>query len=80
MLIALSLYPDKELSEKYNTYLKELNVKVDEVSKSGVMSEKQAAQFLSWDKIIKLRRLLARKVKLCQCYKQKKLSSRDFSI
>ena len=80
MLIALSLFPDKGLSDKYNEYLKDLNKKVDEVSKSGVMSEKQASQFLSWEKIIKLRRLLARKVRLCQCYNQKKLSSRDFKL
>ena len=55
MLIGLSLYPDAGLSEKYNKYLKELNQKVDEVSKSGEMSDKQAAQFLAWEKIIKLR-------------------------
>ena len=80
MLIALKLRPNKILTDKYAEYLQKLNVEVDTLAKSGVLSEKQQARWLTWEKIVKLRRLLARKVRLSQAYKRQKLTARDFKL
>lgn len=80
MIIALKIRPNKVLSDAYNTYLQKLNTDVDNLAKSGKLTEKQQARWLTWQKIVGLRRLLARKVRLSQAYKRAKLNSKDFKL
>ena len=78
MIIALKIKPNKTLSDQYMEYLQKLNTEVDARAKSGVISEKMQARWLSYTKIMGLWRLLARKVRLSQAYKRDKLVARDF--
>ena len=80
MIIALKLRPNQPLLDKYSEYLQKLNTEVDTKAKSGELSEKQQARWLTWEKIVKLRRILARKVRLSQAYKRDKLTARDFKL
>ena len=80
MLIALKLHQNESLYKQYSDYLLELNKQVEEFAKTGQLTEKQQKNWLSYDKILKLRRLLGRKLKLSQAYKREKLISRDFKL
>jgi hypothetical protein len=71
VIVGLKLEPHIKLDEKYHAYLLELNKKVDTQAKSGLLSDKQSAKMISWDKIVKLRKLLAKKMRLIQAMNQK---------
>ena len=55
-----------------------LNKKKDEQARSGVMTEKQAAKFVDWKTILKLRALLTRTVRLGKYYGREVLSKMEF--
>jgi hypothetical protein len=78
-LIGFDLLNDSENKKKYNNVLKGLNEKKAELQRGGIMTEKQKDAYVSWPQIIKLRRLLAREVRLAQLYKRKKVTIRDFT-
>lgn len=80
MIIALKIRPNKVLSDLYADYLQKLNNEVDALAKSGQLSEKQQKRWLTWSKILALRRVLARKVRLSQAYKRPKLNTKDFRL
>ena len=68
--------------KKRDAYVKQISVinKLKEVeAKSGKMSEKQAAKFIDWKEIIKLRRLLNRTVRLGKYY-TRKLNFNEFNV
>ena len=75
LIIGLKLEPDTKMNDKYHSYLLELNKQVDKQARSGVLTDKQAAQLISWDKVIKLRKLLAKKIRLGQVMKRKEVSA-----
>ena len=80
MMIALKLHENDTLYKQYSTYLVELNKQVDDFAKTGKLTDKQQKNFLSYDKIIKLRRLVGRKLRLSQAYKREKVIPRDFKL
>jgi len=57
-----------------------LNKKKDEVAAKGEMTEKQAAKYIDWKKIVKLRQLLARSVRLARYYQRKHINKSDFQL
>ena len=57
-----------------------LNKKKEAVAASGEMTEKQAAKYIDWKKIVKLRRLLARSVRLARYYQRKHINKTDFQL
>ena len=77
MIIALRLNPNKSLSEKYVAYLKELNKQVEDQARSGKLTAKQSAKWLSFKKIVALRKLLAKQLRLSQSYDRKTLRAKD---
>lgn len=80
VLIALKLEPNPKMSDKYRKYLLTLNKQVDEQAKSGVLTDKQKAKFVDWSEIIKLRKLLAKQLRLSQAMKRKKISGKDMKM
>lgn len=80
MMISLKLHENAALYKQYADYLQELNKQVEEFAKSGKLTTKQQQNFISYDKILKLRRLLGRRVRLSQVYKRDKVISRDFKV
>jgi hypothetical protein len=80
VIIGLKLEPHTKLNDKYHAYLLELNKQVDTQAKSGKLTEKQLAKMISWDKIVKLRKLLAKKLRLSQAMKQKNVLARDIKL
>jgi hypothetical protein len=57
-----------------------LNKKKDAVAAKGEMTEKQAAKYIDWKKIVKLRQLLARSVRLARYYQRKHINKSDFQL
>ena len=57
-----------------------LNKKKDEVAAKGEMTEKQAAKYIDWKKIVKLRQLLAMSVRLARYYQRKHINKSDFQL
>ena len=57
-----------------------LNKRKEEVAAKGEMTEKQAAKYIDWKKIVKLRRLLARSVRLARYYQRKHINKSDFQL
>ena len=80
IIIAFKLEPNDKLSQKYHMYLLELNKLVDEKNKSGVLSEKQLKKTISFDKVVKLRKLLGKKLRLSQAMGRKNIGARDLKI
>ena len=80
MIIALRLNPNKSLSEKYVAYLKELNKQVEDQARSGKLTAKQSAKWLSFKKIVALRKLLAKQLRLSQSYDRKTLRAKDHRL
>ena len=80
MIIAFKLEPNVKLVEKYHKYLLELNKKVDENNKSGVLSEKQQMKTISFDKVVKLRKHLGKKLRLSQAMERKKIGAKDLKV
>ncbi len=78
-IIGFKLNPNEKLSAKFYKYLLELNRKVDERNKSGKMSKTQADKMVPWPNIIKLQKLLEKRVRLSQIYKQKSVGARDLN-
>ena len=70
-------------TKKRGAYVKQigvLNKLKEKVAARGEMSEKQAAKFIDWKKIVKLRRLLARSVRLAHYYARKHINKSDFQL
>ena len=80
VIIAFKLEPNDKLSDKYHKYLLELNKLVDEQNKSGVLSEKQMKKTISFDKVVKLRKLLGKKLRLSQAMGRKTIGARDLKV
>ncbi len=80
MLNSLKLHENDTLYKQYSAYLVELNKEVDEFAKSGKLTDKQQKNYLSYDKIIKLRRLIGRKVRLAQAYKREKVTPQTHKL
>ena len=80
MIIAFKLEPHDKLSEKFHKYLLELNKQVDESNKSGILSEKQLKKTISFDKVVKLRKHLGKKLRLSQAMERKKIGSKDLKV
>lgn len=80
MLNSLKLHENATLYKQYSEYLVELNKEVDEFAKSGKLTDKQQKTYLSFDKIIKLRRLIGRKVRLSQAYKREKVTPQTHKL
>ena len=57
-----------------------LNKMKEEIAKSGVMTEKQAAKYVDWKLIVKLRRLLQRTVRLGRYYTRKVVAKTEFQV
>lgn len=71
-----------EAPKKRAPYVKQIaviNKLKEEEAKSGKMSEKQAAKFIDWKEILKLRRLLNRTVRLGRYY-TRKLTFHEFNV
>ena len=70
-------------TKKRGAYVKQigvLNKMRGEIAAKGEMTEKQAAKFIDWKKVVKLRRLLARTVRLAQYYARKHINKSDFQL
>ena len=80
VIIGLKLEPHAKLNDKYHAYLLELNKQVDTHAKSGKLTDKQIAKMISWDKIIKLRKLLAKKLRLSQAMKRKDVTASSLKL
>ena len=80
MIIALRLNPNKPLSEKYIAYLKQLNAEVDAQARSGKLTAKQSAKWLSFKKIVALRKHLQKRLRLSQSYDREKLLAKDHRL
>jgi hypothetical protein len=57
-----------------------LNKKKEAIAIKGEMTEKQAAKYIDWKKIVKLRRLLARSVRLARYYQRTHINKSDFQL
>ena len=77
-LVALDMQNAKKKREPYIKQIGEINKQKEEIAKSGEMNEKQTAKFIQWKEILRLRRLLARTVRLGNFYKRKP-STREFT-
>ena len=80
VIIGLKLLDEEALSRPFHKYLLELNKAVDERSKSGELTEKQLAKTISWEKVVKLRKLLAKQLRLSQAMKRKEVGPRDMKV
>ena len=78
-LVGLDMQNAKTKKESYVKQIGALNKKKEEIARAGNLSEKQAAKFISWKEILKLRRLLSRTVRLGNFY-SRKVSKREFTI
>ena len=74
------LEPRLREPEKYHKYLLELNKQVDEKNKSGVLTEKQLQKTVSFDKVVKLRKHLGKKLRLSQAMERKKITGKDLKV
>ena len=77
-LVGFDLLNDQKNKDIYNEYLKKLNKKKAEMQRSGEMTTKQKANFLSLSQIKKLKRLLGREVNLARLYTRENVSKKDF--
>ena len=59
-IIGFDVLDDEKNKQKYNTALKKLNEKKNQLQMDGFMSEKQKAANIPWPQIVKLRKLLLR--------------------
>ncbi len=80
MMNSLKLHPNDSLYKQYSTYLSELNKEVEEFAKTGKLTDKQQKNYLSYDKILKLRRLIGRKLRLSQAYKREKATPQNHKL
>ena len=69
-----------KVAEKFRKYLLELNRKVDEQASSGKLTKKQQEKTIPWDQIVKLRKLLAKQLRLSQAMKRKTVGKRDLKL
>ena len=79
-LVGFDLLKETKKREAFVKQIGVLNNKIRERSAKGEMSEKQAAKFVDWKSILKLRRLLTRTVSLGKYYTRKKLSKTEFQV
>ena len=77
-LVGLDVLKAPKKREPFVAQISVLNKKKEEQAKSGVMSEKQLAKFITWKSVLKLRRLLKRTVTLGKYYTRKKLAKNEF--
>ncbi len=77
-LIGLDLVGADKKKAPYIKQLTVLNEKQKKIAVSGELNEKQAAKFTDWGSILKLRRLLARTVRLGKYYTRKTFSRGEF--
>jgi hypothetical protein len=67
-LVALGILADQKNQDIWNQYLKELNLKKNEMLKSGELTEKQKSAWIDWKEIVKLRKMISRRVNLTKIY------------
>jgi hypothetical protein len=67
-LVALGILVDQKNQDIWNRYLKELNLKKNEMLKSGELTEKQKSAWIDWKEIVKLRKMISRRVNLTKIY------------
>ena len=78
-LVGFSLLKDEANIQKYNTVLKELNEKKNQLQREGIMTVKQQEVHVNWSRIVALRKLLTKEVRLAQLYKRTKVTQKDFN-
>ena len=78
-LVGFSLLKDEANIQKYNTVLKELNEKKNQLQREGIMTVKQQEVHVNWSRIVGLRKLLTKEVRLAQLYKRTKVTQKDFN-
>lgn len=78
-LVGFDLLKAPKLRAPYVKQIGVLNKLKEQEAKSGKLSEKQAAKFIDWNKIVKLRRLLNRTVRLGRYY-TRKLGANEFNV
>ena len=78
-LVGFSLLKDEANIQKYNTVLKELNAKKNQLQREGIMTVKQQEVHVNWSRIVALRKLLTKEVRLAQLYKRTKVTQKDFN-
>ena len=79
-LVALDLTNGTKKRAAYVKQIGVLNKKKEAAASSGEMTEKQASKYIDWKKIVKLRRLLARTVRLARYYQRKHITKTDFQL
>ncbi len=79
-LVALDILGKTKVRPAYVAQIAVLNKKKDQIAQSGKMSEKQAAKYLDWKQILKLRRLLNRTVRLGRYYSRAKIIKSEFTV
>ena len=77
--VGLDILEKKTLKAKYDAWLRILRGQADEASKKQEMSTRQKANLLQWKDVIKLKKQLARNVRLKRLYEKQKLSSKEFT-
>ncbi len=77
-LIGLDLLGADKKKEPYIKQISVLNEKQKKQAVSGELTEKQASKFTDWNSVLKLRRLLARTVRLGKYYTRKTFSRAEF--
>ena len=78
-IIGLDINNDSKNKQKYNSVLKELNEKKNQMQREGLLTEKQKAVNIPWKSIVNLRKLLSKEVRLAGLYKRQKLTMKDFN-
>jgi len=79
-LVALDLTNGTKKRAAFVKQIGVLNKKKEVAAASGEMTEKQASKYIDWKKIVKLRRLLARTVRLARYYQRKHITKTDFQL
>ena len=64
VVVGLGIRKNKTLKSKYDTWLKKLRLERIKLNKRQEMTDKQKNNFIGWDDIIKLKKLLAKTVRL----------------
>ena len=77
-LVGLDMQNATKKKVPYVKQIAVLNQKKEEIARSGDLSEKQAAKFIQWKEIVKLRKLLSRQVRLGNFYRRK-VGKREFT-
>lgn len=77
--VGLDILEKKTLRAKYDVWMKKLREEADKHSKKQQLSKKQQKNMMQWDDVVKLKKNLARNVRLKQLYRKDKLNAKEFT-